>query len=488
MTSAVWAYDFKVQVRNYALYFTVIDEDGKSVEVTAPLDEGNNMWSGFETPSGVLDIPAEVDNDGITYTVTAVADRAFMGCANITGIILPPTVAEIGAYAFSHCTGVTGVVAIGDEVVSIGRSAFYGCSNITTLNFNAVNCEFMGGSRSNTVFGNCRLLTRIVFGPKVRQIPDFAFAGMNMLKFEWNLPQSLEYVGEYAFAYCTSITGTLTLPNGLKSIGQYAFAQCHATKGVVIPARIESIGQRAFHQCVNVASVTTYAIVPPAIETDAFAEIKAGAVLNVPCVSVDRYRQAEGWGRIPTVNALKPCKLDVAARVENPESGIIMGAGNYRIGDTATLVAVCHAGYGFVGWSDGCTDNPRRVVVMDTTSYVAIIRQTEVVHEVEYVHDTTYMDGIEVVYETYEANDVAEPIASQEAVRYNREKRSLEVGIDRKDIVSLSLYNDAGQCVYTGRPLWGHIRMRRYPTGYYIIRVTTIDEEKYLRFFHMKNK
>ncbi len=481
------AYDFKVPVKGYTLYFTIIDEDEKAVEITSPMPDGNYRWMGYTVPGGILDIPAEVEYEGVRYTVVSVGERAFSGVVEITGLIIPNTVTDIGPYAFSYCTSLSGTVTIGEEVISIGRSAFYGCGSITALAFNAVNCESMGGTRSGTVFGNCRSLSKITFGSHVKRIPDYAFAGMDALKFEWNMPHDLEYIGEYAFAYCNSIYGTLRLPDGVKKVGAYAFAQCHSMRQLEIPARIQNIDQRAFYQCVNLAQIKVFAMVPPKIGADAFLGI-GGAILNVPCISVDRYRQASEWNRIYNIKAMEPCTLDIYVSVSNPEAGFIIGDGNYRVGDTATLVAVCRAGYGFKGWSDGNTDNPRRVRVEDTVSYVAVMQESEVIHEVEYVHDTTYMDGIEVVYEYYEVNDVAEPIASQDEVIYNSDKRRLDVPVDKKDLVGVALYNDAGVCVLTGKPRHGHINMRRFPSGYYVVRVSTVDNEQILRFFHNKNK
>ena len=484
--TATWAYDFKVQIRDYALYFNIIDADERVVEVTAPLTEGNNRWAGEVPPAGILAIPGEVVYNDRTYTVVAIGDRAFYGCTDITALTLPPTLTDIGAYAFSMCTALRGEITIGENIVSLGRSAFFGCGGIKVVHFNAEACQFMGGSRSSTVFGNCRSLTTVTFGSKVRRIPDYAFTGMNLLKMEWNLPEGLEYIGDYAFAFCSSIYGTLTLPAATRRIGKYAFTQCHDIKSVVFPSHVESIGQRAFHQCINLAQLTSYALLPPTVEADAFTGIRYTAVVNVPCVSVDRYRQAEGWGSLHNMKPMQPCSLEITVKSNDTTAGVVMGSGLYRIGDTATLVAVCKVGYSFQGWNDSVVDNPRRVIITDTTTYTALFKSAEVLHEVEYVHDTVYRDGVQTIYRTVEANDMAKPIGQQDVIAYNRSNHRVEIGLTRREIMSLALYNDIGQCVYTGKPILGYISMRSRPSGYYIIRITTLDDDYYLRFFHSK--
>ena len=485
----LWAFDFESQrEEGYTLYFNILDDDENVVEVTYPVASGSNHWQGHRQPWGELVIPASVDHEGVSYQVVAIADRAFSGCTEISSVRLSETVSEIGAYAFYRCTGIKGELTLGEEIVRVGRSAFYGCTGITTLRFNAVKCDAMGGTRSTIAFGGCTSLTNIVFGAQVTRIPDYAFVGMDGLTFSWNLPEALEYIGEYAFAYCSKISGTLRLPQGVKHVGAYAFAQCHAIKQIELPLRLEQVDSRAFYQCVSVQEVNVKTLNPPQMGSEVFGGLKSSVVYNVPCISIDKYREAPVWRRFRNLRTTYPCKLDLLARLTMPEAGRITGTGSYTMGENAQLTVICNAGYGFRGWSDGNMDNPRTVTVNDTITYVALMQPAEVVHEVKYVHDTTYMDGVEVRTEYYEIGDVAIPINQQEQVVYNKDKRRIEVPIDKGDILNVALYNDAGQCVMSGMPKKGHINMRRYPTGAYIVRVSTIYDEQVVRFFHAKKR
>lgn len=483
-----WAYDFSVNVKDFTLYFSIIDAEDKAVEVVAPMDDGTDRWRGYKMPFGVLQVPAEVEHDGEMYSVVAIGDRAFAGCTSITGLSLPTTLTDIGAYAFYQCAGIRGVLTIGEGIINVGRAAFFGCNGITEVHFDAVACETFGGSRSLPVFGNCRSLTKIKFGNRVRFIPDYAFVAMDRLQFEWDFPQSLEEIGESAFAYCYSIYGQLKIPERVRTIGPYAFAQCHSVFAIDLPARIDRIDQRAFYQCINVRQLSIKAMAPPKMGAEVFAGVPPSVALTVPCVSEGLYKADPLWSAGRTVKSALPCVVELSARAQDVESGTVLGGGSYTLGDTAVLVAVCRSGYGFKGWTDGNMDNPRKVAVVDTTSFVAIMNEIEVVHDIEYIHDTTYMDGIEVIYEYYEVNDVAEPINSQAEVVYDRKRRRVDIPIEKTELVGVALYNDAGQCVMTGKPRRGHIAMRRFPSGYYIVRVSLIDDERFYRFFHNKNK
>lgn len=484
----MWAFDFESpRDEGYTLYFNILEDDEDNVvEVTYPATGSNNRWQGHQAPWGELVIPATVEHDGVTYTVVAIGSRAFSGCNEITSINLPSTVTEIGDYAFYQCTGIKDEVTIGEEIVRIGRSAFYGCSAITQVNFNAVKCEGMGGTRSTIAFGACRALTRIVFGPNVTRIPDYAFVGMDGLSMEWMLPKALEYVGEYAFAYCNGIQGALIIPAGVKHIGAYAFAQCHNITRIELPLRLEQVDQRAFYQCVGVGEVNVKTITPPVLGLEVFAGLKTNVIYNVPCISIERYKASPSWKRYRNLRTTYPCKLDIVARVNDSLSGTVTGGGTYDVGTHVSLLVICNAGYGFKGWSDGNLENPRHITVDDTATYIALMQPAEIIHEIEYVHDTTYMDGKEIITEYYEINDVAQPIDSQQDIIYNRDRRRIEVNTDKNDLVSVALYNDVGQCVFTGLPKRNRVNMRRFPTGSYIARLSTIYDETIVRFFHVR--
>lgn len=484
------AFDFEsVRPEGYTLYFDIIDDDDENlVELTFPAVTGASRWQGHRQPWGELVVPAEVEHDGVTYTVVSIGARAFSGCSEITSLSIAPSVTEIGAYAFYQCTGLTGTVTIGEEIVSIGRSAFYGCSGITAVQFNAVSCQSMGGTRSSTAFGGCRNLKTVSFGPKVTRIPDYAFVGMDGLAFEWSFTDALEYIGEYAFAYCTGLAGDLRIPGGVKHIGAYAFAQCHAVTSIELPKCLQQVDTRAFYQCIGVQQVDVKSLTPPALGTEVFAGLKNNVVYNVPCITVDRYKDAAQWKKIRNLRTSYPCKLDLVAEPSDPRAGSVLGAGTYNAGEHVTLTVICNAGFGFRAWNDGNTDNPRRVVVDDTVAYTAILQPAEVVYEYKYIHDTIFQNGRDTLVEYYEVNDVAMPLNSQQVVTYNRDHRRIEVPLDKGDVVEIALYNDAGQCVFTGMPKHGHINMRRFPTGNYIVRVTTLYEEIIVRFFHAKKK
>lgn len=77
-------------------------------------------------------IPAKITVNGGTYTVTAVADKAFYNNKKVTKVTIGSNVTTIGASAFSGCTKLK-TVTIGKKVATVGANAFRKCTSLTKL-------------------------------------------------------------------------------------------------------------------------------------------------------------------------------------------------------------------------------------------------------------------------------------------------------------------------------------------------------------------
>ena len=191
--------------------------------------------------------------------------NVFEGCINLSDITIGSRVARIPGSAFAG-TGIS-TVTIPESVTSIVTWAFSNCSNLTTVNFNAVNCTIMGaGTPSNdmyattwdyNVFIGCHL-TEVNIGNKVTTIPGHAFYNQAELK-DVPLPETVTSIGGYAFAYCRGIT-EIAIPESVTTIGDHAFAYCRGINEITIPEGVTNIDHAAFLGCTGLEIVNFNAI------------------------------------------------------------------------------------------------------------------------------------------------------------------------------------------------------------------------------------
>ena len=76
----------------------------------------------YVDPSISADITVPSNLGG--YPVTTIADHAFVGCSQLTGVTIPSGIITIGDHAFADCTKLKSV-SISDSVTNIGNNIFY---------------------------------------------------------------------------------------------------------------------------------------------------------------------------------------------------------------------------------------------------------------------------------------------------------------------------------------------------------------------------
>ena len=217
----------------------------------------------------------------IPNSVTSIGADAFSGCSGLTSLTIPTSVTSIDNYAFYGCSGLSAVywdannitsypsnssknpfgnctnlstVVFGDYVHTIPAYAFYGCSGLTTVYWNAVNVTSYPSASYNP-FYNCTNLSTVVFGDSVGTIPAYAFYGCSGLT-SLMIGNSVTNIGLAAFSSCSGLTGSLTIPNSVTSIGNSAFYGCSGLTGALtIPNSVVTIGTYAYRGCSGLTTV-----------------------------------------------------------------------------------------------------------------------------------------------------------------------------------------------------------------------------------------
>ncbi len=215
----------------------------------------------------------------------------FRNNASLTSLTISNNVTSIGDWAFSNCTGLTVVnfnaIPCNDtgSSNSLVYSAFYGCTNISTVNIG----EEVTIIPSSLCY-NCSKLTKVTIPSSVTEISRLAFSGCTGLtKFEvaedneyycavdgvlftkdmttliqfpaassmtsYNVPNSVTKIGAFAFDTCRGLT-SITIPNSVTSIGSGAFRDCSGLTSITIPNSVTEISRLAFSGCTSLTEVS----------------------------------------------------------------------------------------------------------------------------------------------------------------------------------------------------------------------------------------
>ena len=131
---------------------------------------GDQAFEYCSSLTGILELPS----------TTSIGSEAFEGCYGLTGLILSDNIQSIGYYTFKNCSGLRGELTLPESLELVGGYAFYGCDGISTVNYNATNCQTMG-SAGEPVFYDCAF-EHIRIGENVQSIPNYAFKHCFLVK------------------------------------------------------------------------------------------------------------------------------------------------------------------------------------------------------------------------------------------------------------------------------------------------------------------
>ena len=191
----------------------------------------------------VIGIAAFKDCTGMTSliisnSVTTINLSAFSGCSGLTSVTFPNSVTTIGSMVFAECTGLTSLT-IPNSVSSIDPLAFYGCSSIASIKVNSGNstydsrnnCNAIIETASNTLAIGCKNTT---IPNTVTTIGNSAFYGCTNLT-SVTIPNSVTTISKFAFYQCSGLK-SFTIPNSVTTIGNRAFYDCTGLTSVICQA------------------------------------------------------------------------------------------------------------------------------------------------------------------------------------------------------------------------------------------------------------
>lgn len=314
-TVSLTAQNFTYQNVNY----TVLSSSARTV--TTAVGSGNLDFPNLDA-SGELVLPEKVYNGATEYTLVEIGAFSFNGNENITSVVIPETVTKIGQSAFAKCRNMTDF-KWHDNITTLGRNMFNGTH-----------------------------LTSITIPPKITEITDYAFSGMDYLT-NIIVPDHVTKVGPAAFHSC-NFARTIFIGEGVTEIAEDGFRGCSKAVSIVIGSNVKKIGNMAFEN-MKAAKVVSLNPTPPTVVPWSSGSYYAftlegdyttdkSHILYVPKGSVDAYRKANGWKGFPNIMEYEP---EEEPEPEEPiEPGLELTADHYvfiGIGESRDISPLFHS-------------------------------------------------------------------------------------------------------------------------------------------------
>lgn len=224
---------------------------------------------------GSVVIPAEIQAGGVTYPVTEIADSAFFNLYEVTDVILPKSITQIGALAFYNSSiphpiftktifaylpsDYAGEYTVPRTVREIAGGAFCNCGDLTAVNL-PKDCKRIGARAflASGINYPIYTATEFIYMPMlysgsyvipdgITEIMDCAFYGVDSLT-RITIPASVNRIGHHAFFRCLNLD-SVVVPEQVSEIEPYAFAECERLITLTLPSRLGQIGDYAFYNC-----------------------------------------------------------------------------------------------------------------------------------------------------------------------------------------------------------------------------------------------
>ena len=254
--------------------------------MTSTVDRNNNSRVSKYEAAQVVNMVSLTNYTSLTNAdflryftgLTSLTYQGFMGCRNLSTVVIPKNVTEIETQGFANCYALK-TVFIPAKVKSIGLAAFSDCTSLTSVVYDDLS---QLESMDSNAFSGCASLITMVMPASLKTIGTGAFKGCTALEsVQFKSSARLTSIGKNAFQDCTSLD-SFAFPSGIKAIADKTFFGCTALEVVTMKSTVETIGAYAFSGCTALRSISLPATSITAIGNAAFQDCSSLKSLSLP--------------------------------------------------------------------------------------------------------------------------------------------------------------------------------------------------------------
>jgi len=245
-------------------------------------------------------------------SVVSIGDSAFAGCTGLRLLVVPSGVKGIGENSFEGCVGID--TLYWNSAVTPNVVTRYCCSKLSFVEL---------GDKISIIekdaFKNCNQLTSIVIPDGVTAFEDNAFSGCLRMS-SVTIPKSVAVIESKAFygcsgiktlnwnsdlspasvtAYCQQSLTNVAFGDKVAVLGDFAFNDCGYITSITIPENITRIGDYAFWGCKRLSDIYSYAKLCPNASLRAFNYFSC--TVHVPMNLLAEYRSKDPWNKLKRI-------------------------------------------------------------------------------------------------------------------------------------------------------------------------------------------
>ena len=238
------------------------------------------------TAIGDIVINDTVTYEGANYAITSMANAAFSGCNQLTSIVLPQTLRNLGREAFLQCTNLTSCIIPDSTITEIPFEAFWKAG---LIEFRVPEGVTYIEQRSFEQMPN---LQRVQLANSVKSVSPWAFYILDAL-------QEPIYNDSMFVLMPMKYKGVYTIPSGIQAICNRAFYGCGNITKLTISEGVKYIGYLALNFTTN--AVIKSLSFPASLEHIEFGAISGGRINSITVAQGNRHYTS--WnGMLFTIN------------------------------------------------------------------------------------------------------------------------------------------------------------------------------------------
>jgi hypothetical protein len=311
---------------------SILIDDKASIKMIYDI-EINDNYESIPNLQGCINLHSVIWN-----STTAIPEKAFYGCVNLTNFEITKNITSISASAFEYCSSLKflnvrhGVTTLGSKVFTkcyeletiiipstigntFGETGLFGqCGKLKFLTLPSNVTKLSGASALNSCL-NLRLklrdtvtqfdssflnntgkglLNKSVYFDGTAT-PSYCFSSCHNLE-SIHLSTNVTTLGQYTCNDCVALCD-INLPETITTIPQNCFNNCISLETIVIPASVTTINSSAFSNCLNmkVYNFSQHTSVPTLSSTSVFTNIPKDCKILVPTSLLDQWKTTTQW-------------------------------------------------------------------------------------------------------------------------------------------------------------------------------------------------